>query len=496
MEKAKLIQRAYELYGVQLSDNLSKDQINAWIRQQRNRITFPNASSQGPNLNTITPRIEDIAIKSEPIILYPSATRSGFIHRQPRPSDNIPTFGGPVPPSQLYAVEDENFNNANAKGDEVSLETIDLKKLTTEPGGYTIPQLSKFLAELGLKRTGTKEELIARIKEELNPKLETYDIDVFDFDTYQEEFDKFKTLFTGTELYLRAAIYILYKYTYLRTTEEKDKLEQEYQASQDKKKFLETMTNVFDIRDLLARWYSHFNPEKLTPEFIDKTMDTYIECEDVLFNRLYRRYIDKSIPERNKLWFAECKREIGADKKKENTVVITEKEPINPTKKPESPTEEEDIFLPERTGLLEEIQEGAIRAKKINLAATFQPKTAFLPPPTAPRTRARIVTPRASTTTKGERGVAISTIFPVTPVHSLEMSKPGQRKTTPVKAVEEEEEEKEINLTDFIDPKKLILSRGGYTVDQLKNFLGQLNLKKTGTKENLIERLKEALGYD
>jgi hypothetical protein len=131
-------------------------------------------------------------------------------------------------------------------------------------------------------------------------------VDVFDFDTFKKEYNLFKKYFKGTELYIRTAVWIAYKYEWLKTEKERDILDKE--AVKGKKEFLERTTDVFEFLEILERWYAHFNPEKNNEEELDEILSSYVTCEDVLFNKLYRKYVDKEWNVRTKLWFADCQR--------------------------------------------------------------------------------------------------------------------------------------------------------------------------------------------
>ena len=133
--------------------------------------------------------------------------------------------------------------------------------------------------------------------------------------------------------------------------------------------------------------------------------------------------------------------------------------------------EDEEIDVPIRQGLIEEIQQGSATARRINVQATFQPKAVILQPPTVPQPKARIIP-----------GI----VSPVTsPQRTVELSKPGQRLSSTSESI-----------LGFIDPSKLTTKRGSYTVDELKLFLEKLDLTKSGNKEDLILRLKKAIGYN
>lgn len=134
--------------------------------------------------------------------------------------------------------------------------------------------------------------------------LELPDIDPFDFDKYSEDYDLLKNYFSGVELYVRLANFILYKYGWL-PSRDRNQLIEEVETAQNPKKILENLTDSFRPEELLAYWYLKWNPDYATEEKIEKILQLYVECEDILFNRLYRKYVDEDwndVP----LWFAKC----------------------------------------------------------------------------------------------------------------------------------------------------------------------------------------------
>ncbi len=219
---------------------------------------------------------------------------------------------------------------------------------------------------------------------------------------------------------------------------------------------------------------------------------------------------------------ANAKKDQGEDGVSENEEELEEEE-----LEEEELEEEEILEVPEdyegypgtlpRQGLLEQIQEGAQTARRINVQATFQPKTVLLPPPRAPFTKARIVTGQTTPVT-GARGVGLVKPKVTTTQRTFELSKPGQRVTTtptPVTTTTTtqkttgltprttatsprvpQETRGETELTDFIDPDRITMQRGSYTVEQLRLFLGQLGLPKSGTKADLVARLRQAYGLE
>lgn len=132
--------------------------------------------------------------------------------------------------------------------------------------------------------------------------------DPFDFATYPEDKAIFDKYFTKIELYLRLAIWINYKYDYIQTAKDRADLMAEYAAKSADgavaaKEFLVKLTDAFDTTALLTQWYQHFAPAKVAD--VDTHLQTYINCEGQLFNKLYKKYVDQSFDQSQfqQLWF-------------------------------------------------------------------------------------------------------------------------------------------------------------------------------------------------
>lgn len=62
------------------------------------------------------------------------------------------------------------------------------------------------------------------------------------------------------------------------------------------------MTDAIDTEEMVYAWYRHFAPEKANAETIDPILKRYINVEDVLFSRLYKKYVDNRTKD-IRLWF-------------------------------------------------------------------------------------------------------------------------------------------------------------------------------------------------
>ena len=59
----------------------------------------------------------------------------------------------------------------------------------------------------------------------------------------------------------------------------------------NKKEWLESMTDVFEAEQLLWSWYKHYKPELLyNVQFLYNKWKFHLS---VFFNRLYKRYVDQ-----------------------------------------------------------------------------------------------------------------------------------------------------------------------------------------------------------
>lgn len=267
---------------------------------------------------------------------------------------------------------------------------------------------------------------------------------MFDFldDAMYEEFAKF---FSELELMLRMASYKIYKLYLARTnpnTDEEAKLISEYNNTDKKKEFLERITDVIEPVDLLVRWYDYYNPAKLEDLVtLDRVITRYQGCYDVMFSRLYKKYVDEEYIDKP-LWFGQCDQSM-----------------------------EVEIDVPPRKGMIESIQQAAELAPLSNYFSTFQPKTALLPTPRRPISLAII--------SEEEGDLDVATLF-----QGLELSGTSTRPTTPL-ILEEAPVELEIDIN------KIKTGRGGYTMNELRDFLSLLDIqmKKSATKTQLATEL-------
>jgi hypothetical protein len=127
---------------------------------------------------------------------------------------------------------------------------------------------------------------------------------IFDFsrnkDLYKAQSIFLSKYFKDVELFLRMAVLMDYK----SKLNKKENLKLDTEISKMTKRELQNLLDVVDIQFLLEQWYSFFAPEKLLEEnFIENLLIKYHSWEGVLFNRLYKKYVDNSIKEQS-LWFS------------------------------------------------------------------------------------------------------------------------------------------------------------------------------------------------
>lgn len=165
-----------------------------------------------------------------------------------------------------------------------------------------------------IKQTSEKQQKIDKNQNNLQFHDITGDVDIFDFKKYTEDYKLFSEYFTGLELYLRLAIWISYKYVRLKTLEERKALtidlnytrfnnesEKITLAKRDnKKEWLENITDVFEGEQILFSWFKHFKPENLVN--VHKLHEKWQYHLEHFFNKLYKHFVDKE-HSYQELWF-------------------------------------------------------------------------------------------------------------------------------------------------------------------------------------------------
>jgi len=97
--------------------------------------------------------------------------------------------------------------------------------------------------------------------------------------------------------------------------------------------YLGKFTEVFTTYDMLSWWYAHFSPKKNTDAHLEAALSHYANYEDVMFNRLYRKYVDGEWESDRRLWFTARKKVAKVRvKKKPPPVKFTTPKSIKPTR--------------------------------------------------------------------------------------------------------------------------------------------------------------------
>lgn len=138
------------------------------------------------------------------------------------------------------------------------------------------------------------------------PQADT--VDIFDTIQFKKEYEAFQVYYSGLELLLRFAIFID-KNNGVINIQKSKKTGKTLLVTGKKgriidKGWFDDASSTFEPRRLIELWYRHFNPKKeRIEELIDKFMDRYTGYEDIIFNRLYRQYVDPGY-KMKKLWFS------------------------------------------------------------------------------------------------------------------------------------------------------------------------------------------------
>lgn len=160
---------------------------------------------------------------------------------------------------------------------------------------------------------------MSSVKQQKKTKL-----DIFDFDKYPKEHRVFKYFYSDLELHLRFAIFISYKYGHL-SKENRSILNLSIskktgvplkiykkngclKGTPIDKEYLDMLTDTFEPYYLVKYWYFHYNPEKYSDKNkIYKMLERYRLYEDVIFNKIYKLYVDPDW-QYSCLWFSKSSR--------------------------------------------------------------------------------------------------------------------------------------------------------------------------------------------
>lgn len=115
--------------------------------------------------------------------------------------------------------------------------------------------------------------------------------DPFNFEKYPKDREILEKYFKESQFYVRLAIWILYKYNWLKTDQERLELQQQYEKANNKKVFIDDLTSVYVPDELLMYWFRHFNPSKAEVNHVLKVISKYNNHLDEMWRRLYKKYI-------------------------------------------------------------------------------------------------------------------------------------------------------------------------------------------------------------
>ncbi len=291
-------------------------------------ISFDGTAKNGPDLDLLEGLIDSVPDNMDIYIFgvgFPSAKNKAIYNARIKDLSN----GDRV--ERIFYVENEEENVINGIIDVViDVEGIQVDDDTdedddTEAGfiPYYTPTKGWRTKKSPARKTSTKKPRIKSLppseKTSASGKPKSgYKVieDVFDPET--NEYALMEKYFSGPELLIRTANLIMYKNYIFKQSGQKgiDELEQQIKSSKSPKKFLTDITDTFEYKELLKKWYNHFAKELNTKKHIDDILIRYTDAENVLFNRLYIKYVDPDWDERAPLWFAELKRKFEGDVKK------------------------------------------------------------------------------------------------------------------------------------------------------------------------------------
>lgn len=156
-------------------------------------------------------------------------------------------------------------------------------------------------------------------------------VDIFDHSKFPKDVEVLQYFYSGLEFYLRAAIFLSYKYNHL-SPKNRDILDIRINKRTGnpvivkltkrgnrrgfvlEKDWVDNITDVFEPYYLLKNFYKHHNPEKLKGNYLQDILKKYCEYEDVAFNKMYRMYVDPNW-DYQPLWFTKKTRTTTAGKR-------------------------------------------------------------------------------------------------------------------------------------------------------------------------------------
>lgn len=199
-------------------------------------------------------------------------------------------------------------NQASGIAETIIRSTHQDNKAKTSPEVKTDKKLSPHsIVGYNAKKKSTPKKTIAPSS---RAAIGLKDIDPFDVNKYKEDYQLISQFYSGPELYFTAANFILYKYGE-SNHKGHEGLMREISTAANKKEYIDNITCVFILEVILLYWYMHVNPAKADYDFVRGLMVKYEQAEDILINRLYKKYVDPKHDEyAHQLWIRDppCQR--------------------------------------------------------------------------------------------------------------------------------------------------------------------------------------------
>lgn len=216
-----------------------------------------------------------------------------------------------VPPTKIHL---DNINYLQS----VPLQETPENKPTARERKVVVPQHKRGITQIPLQNqptinnTGHYLQLSIPIKRDTLPppdlnaedeKFEdiTGNVDIFDFEKYQEDFSLLSQYFDGVELYLRTANWIMYKYIRLTTDEERAELHSDLEKQVNKHDWLSGFTSLMDTLQLLWSWFKHFRPHLL--DTVISKHEKFSRHMSYVFNKVYRLHVDPNHVDVDLTWW-------------------------------------------------------------------------------------------------------------------------------------------------------------------------------------------------
>ena len=199
-----------------------------------------------------------------------------------------------------YNCDTKTKKNVNALSKDEVIHI--LKNKSMYRNGMSTKSKEELCKILGIK---SKKYPHLTVKEAENTFSDLYTkLDIFDNKKFKKEYKMFQEFYKNIEAYLRAAIWVSYKYGRLSNLKERKELDNELKQKIEKgqvKEWLDDFTSGFDIEQIMYSLLKHFNPDVL--HNFDNLYEKYSEYPSSFFNRVYKKYVDNEWDSNTELWF-------------------------------------------------------------------------------------------------------------------------------------------------------------------------------------------------